>query len=168
MDFKTTVWFIAKFDENIRLDIVNYAFENIQIAKEQEIAIVRKEAKKPKKYKDGTAGLRRCLLDEYEDDEELPSENEAWSALIWKGAIKTKAKVTIIRRFIPSFEGIIGSSKKYGMPTFKPNMIRQIITEWREAGEPKQDEYERLAKEFSDISKDYRAKLEALKQNDLE
>jgi hypothetical protein len=156
LDIRTMLWLMTKFDHEIRDRIVNFAFEKLR--KEEDLAII--EARKPKRYKDGSASIRRCLLDAYSDDEELPKEDDVWNALISRGIIETKAKVSIVRRLTPEFEDIVGTSKKHGMPAFyEPSFIREIVEEWEESGKPKKSEYERLQEEFEEISKYYSEKL---------
>jgi len=38
MDMKTMVWFVAKFDHNLRLDVINFAFNKLQEDAQKEIS----------------------------------------------------------------------------------------------------------------------------------
>jgi len=159
MDIKTLVWFIAKFDANLRANIINYAFEKLE--KDKQEAVI--EAKKPKIYKDGTMSVRRCLMESF-DDEDRPKESDIWDALVWKGFIITKAKATIERNIPDELEGFIGdSSGTRKIPTFAPEVIKKVWKEYSNAGKPVKSEYDRLVDEFAQISEYYNMRLNALK-----
>jgi len=158
MNLKTMVWFIAKFDADLRADIINFAFEKLQ--QEKTLAVL--EAKKPKLYSDGKASVRRCSIEAWTEDEEAPTEHDIWNALVWKGFVVTKAKATTIRTINPDLEGHIGNTKGV-LPTFNPLTVRKVVSEWIESGSPVKSEYERLVEEFNQISEYYKEKIEQAK-----
>jgi len=160
MNVKTMVWFVAKFDANLRADVINYAFEKLE--KEKSLAV--KEAKKPIVYHDGRTSVRRCISEAWEDsDEQVPNESDIWDALIWKGFAMTKAKVTTTKIVPSNLEGHIGAMKNRGFATYHPDLVRQVWEEFELAGKPVKSETERLTEEFEKISKYYEEKLREAK-----
>lgn len=158
LDLRTMLWLMTKFDENMRMNVINFAFEKLQ--QEKTLAVV--EAKKPKLYSDGKASVRRCSIEAWTEEEEAPTEHDIWNALVWKGFVVTKAKATTIRTINPELEGHIGQTKGV-LPTFDPLTVRKVVSEWNDAGSPVKSEYERLVEEFEQISKYYKEKIEQAK-----
>jgi hypothetical protein len=156
LDLRTMLWLMTKFDENMRMNVINYAFEKLE--KDKDLAVI--EAKKPKIYSDGRMSVRRCIYEAWDDnDVNVPNESDIWNSLIWKGFAVTKAKVTTTRVIPESIEGFIGSMKNRGFATYTPKVIRQVWSEFEDAKKPTVSEYERLKEEFSQISKYYEEKL---------
>jgi hypothetical protein len=156
MDLKTFTWFTTSYDHNLRMDVVNFAFEKLE--KEKDLAVI--EAKKPKIYPDGRMSVRRCISEAWDDTEiGVPNENDIWNSLIWKGFATTKAKVTTTRVIPEEMEGFIGAMKNRGFATYTPSVIKKVWREFEEAIQPVVSEYDRLKEEFSQISKYYEKKL---------
>ena len=75
MDFKTLIWFIAKFDHALRLQIVNYAFDKLQEDYNKELEVKSKElqetsrklsklqASKYNDYDDGWSSMSRIVTE---------------------------------------------------------------------------------------------------------
>jgi hypothetical protein len=162
LDIKTLVWFIAKFDANLRASIINYAFEKLQEDRQNAIALAVKEAKKPKVYKNGFMSVRGCIAEAFDDIEDDVNESDVWNALVYNGLVVTKAKVTIKRDVPEELEGVVASGK-YSMAVFKPNIVREAYDKWIKAGKPIKSEYERLIEEFAEVSKKYTKLIEEAK-----
>jgi len=162
MDLKTLIWFIAKFDANLRLDIVNFAFSKLEESNKIDIDKAIEIAKKPKVYENGYMSVRGCIGVAFDDIEEPVSESDVWDALVWNGIAVTKAKVTIKRVLSNSMENIIGNSKKNTV-VFDPNVVRNAYDKWLKDGKPKPTEYERLKQEFEQIANYYHEMMEKAK-----
>jgi hypothetical protein len=156
LDLRTTLWLMTKFDENLRMNVINFAFEKLEESKRLAV----KQAKLPKVYKDGNMSVRGCITSAWDDEEEAPMERDVWNAMVWKGFVITKAKATIQRKIPENLDGFIGSTKgDRGFATFKPHIVREVWEEFEKAGKPIKSEYERLKEEFAEISKYYEEKI---------
>jgi len=168
MDFRTTIFFVTKFDHNKRLNVINYAMSKVSEDTEKETQKLLKEANLPIMHPDGKCSVRRGILKAWSEEEDSPSETEVWDSLIEIGYAKSKAKVTISRVIPESQEGIIGVSKKRGLPTYEPKLIKGVWDKYVEKGKPQVSEYDRLIQEFKDVSDIYREKIEKLRQKGLD
>ena len=163
LDFKTLIWFIAKFDHKLRLDIINYAFAQLEETNKQAIEQAVKNAKKPKVYKNGYMSVRGCIGEAFDDIEEDILETDVWNALVWNGLARTRAKITIRREIPENLDGIVGKMN-LNIPTYRPDIVRETYNKWLEAGSPTKTEYERLTEEFKQIADYYEAKIEEAKK----
>lgn len=159
LGLKTLVWFIAKFDHNLRLKVVEFAFEKLEEEKRKAI----KEAKKPIMLPNGMCSVRRGLSEAWSDSEEAPNESEMWEALVWKGFCRTEAKVTVVRTIPEHLQGHIGHTKGKGDVKYYPSTLRAVWEEYEANGKPTVSEYDRLMEEFEQVSKYYTKKLEEAK-----
>ena len=163
LDLKTLVWFIAKFDHSLRLQVINFAFEKLEESKKLAV----KEAKKLNMNSKGQCSVRRAISEIWTDDEvKAPTETDIWNSLVWKGFVETKAKVTVARTIPEGLNGHVGTMKARGDVKFLPETIEKVWEEFIDAGKPVKSEYERLQEEFKHVSEYYEIKIaEALKQS---
>lgn len=163
MNLKTLVWFIAKFDANLRADIVNFAFSKLEETNKQAIEQAVKIAKKPKVYNGCYMSVRGCIGEAFDDIEEDILETDVWNALVWNGLARTRAKITIRREIPENLDGIVGKMN-LNIPTYRPDIVRETYNKWLEAGSPTKTEYERLQEEFKQIADYYEVKIEEAKK----
>lgn len=163
VDFKTLVWFVTKFDHNLRLKVINEAFAKLEQQKEQEKLEAVKQAKLPKVYDNGYTSVRGAISSHFEDIKDDVNESDVWDALVSQEVVVTRAKVTIKRELSESFDGLAGTAK-HNMAVFDPQLVRNCYEKWIEAGKPIKSEYERLIEEFEQISEYYKEKIEEAKK----
>ena len=165
----TLVWFISKFDENLRADIINYAFTRLQDEHKQEVLAEIKKAKAPRVYKDGRQSVRGCLATAWKDDEDAPTETEIWKALKWKKIAETKPKVTVQNVLPDDKVGIVDAvDMGKGAIVYNPDLVRSVWEAYELAGEPNgESEYDRLVAEFAEVTKHYEERLKEAKKNNI-
>lgn len=89
LDLRTMLWLMTKFDENMRMNVINFAFEKLK--KDKELAIV--EAKKLNMNTKGECSVRRAISEIWTNDDTVaPTESDIWDSLVWRGFVETKAK----------------------------------------------------------------------------
>jgi hypothetical protein len=159
LDLRTMLWLMTKFDENMRMNVINFAFEKLEKEKKEAV----KESRKPIMYDDGHATVRRCIMESFQN-EDAPKESDIWTALVWKGFVRTEAKVTVKRVIPDELDGFVGKMK-WNTPSFLPETIEKVYKEWVENKKPIKSEYERLVDEFEQISRYYKEKIEEAKRN---
>jgi hypothetical protein len=155
LDLRTMLWLMTKFDENMRMNVINFAFEKLE--REKTLAII--EAKKPIMLANGMCSVRRGLSEAWCEEEEAPTESDIWNSLVWKGFCRTEAKVTVVRTIPESLNGHIGQMKAKGDVKYYPKTMRTVWEEFEQAGKPIKSEYERLKEEFKQVSEYYAEKI---------
>ncbi len=140
MDLKTLVWFIAKFDENIRMQVVNFAFSKYQEEQEQKLIEVKEMANKVRIHDDGTTSITG-LIQHYGFTE---SYQEIKNALTWKGVMDVDIKITTRPTMNDDYQDIVykhktfekNNSTKTKDYAYKHDSVRAIVDQYKKAGSP--------------------------------
>jgi len=164
LDFKMLVWYISKFDANLRADIVNYAFEKLQAENKQKLDAAVKEAKQLQKLITGECSIRRCITEAWNEMEEAPNESEVWQAMTWKNLAEATYVTKLIRVIPDGLNHIVGVMKHPGNVKYNPQLVRDTWEDYVEAGKPSPTERERLTTEYNIVLENYKKKFEELEQ----
>ena len=140
MDFLTFVWFIAKFDHEIRLQIVSFAFSKYQKEQEQKLIEVKKMANMVRIHEDGTTSITG-LRQHYGFPESYETIKDA---LTWKGVMDVDIKITTRPTMNSDYQGIVYKPKTFVKDNtakttdygYMNEPTRVIVDQYLSAGSP--------------------------------
>jgi len=140
LDFKTLIWFIARFDSKLRLQIINFAFEKYQEEQNNKLLEIKSMAEKVRLHEDGTTSITG-LIQHYGFEEDYQTIKDA---LTWKGVMDIELKITTRPKMNDNYNGIVFLHKKYQKDNTKTTTdvsyfkepVKTIVEQYKKAGMP--------------------------------